>query len=339
MWKTQRTQNYLPFWSVGFFFGAMGWLINLIPIESFPTERQFWLIDISITLISVSAVTYGFLIRSFQTFNALWFFIAGFVALHWIAYFSSIQIDYGLKMAISPLYVAVCMQIIVCIIWLKGRRFNGLELAAALICQTSVIVHVARAYLYANQTSGSEQALLSVYDIVSYIVLPFVYTITGAALMVIVFNDKEASTTPLVDLKSGMLNANSLKAISSRLLWQCERSEQWVSIITCKVNHLKYLQRHYGHALAEQIMQELAKAVCDEVGDRGYVARIDNKELVILLAMADEVEAIRWGAKLHLLASQLKIINRQELVPVAVSIGHASSCNLYDYDKLRLRAQ
>lgn len=339
MWRTHRSQNYLPYWSVGFLFGVMGWLINLVAIDSFSSPRMFWLIDISLTLVSVSAVTYGFLLRTFKTFNALWFFVAGFLTLHWIAYFSSVQIDHGLKMAISPLYVAVCMQLIVCIMWLKNKHFSSLEWAVALVCETSVILHIVRAYLYSKQVTDPEDVLLSAYDVVSFIGLPFVYTATGAALMLLVFNDKEISQTPLLDLKSGVLNSQGLNEVARILMRQCERSEQWVSVVRCKVNHLRTIKRHYGHATVEQILQSLALSLSTEVANNGYVGHLANNEFVILLPMTNEVEASTWSARFHLLVDQLKVRCQRELVPVTVSLGNASSCTDYNYAKLLLEAQ
>jgi diguanylate cyclase (GGDEF)-like protein len=338
MWRTQRSQHYLVFWAIGFFVGALGWLINLIPIESFPSERLFWLVDISITIISVSAVTYGFLLRSFQSFNAIWLFIAGFIALHWIAYFSSIQIDYGLKMAISPLYVAVCMQLIVGIMWLKNKRFSSLEWAVGLVCQVSVIVHVTRAYLYSMQAVDTEQLLLSAYNIVSYLVLPAVYTATGAALIGLVVNDKETSNAPLIDLKSGTLNSQGLQQIAAPIMWNCEKSKQWVSVIACRVNHLRSIEQQYGNDITEHILHVFTKSLSDEVANRGYIGIQDNKEFVILLPMLDGVKAAAWAAKLRLIVSQLNITCRRERVPVTVGVGIASSCDDYDYDKQRTLA-
>lgn len=338
MWRKQTSQDYLPYWSVGFFFGSAGWLINLIPVERFSSEQLFWLIDISITLISVSAVTYGFFIRSFKSFNALWFFAAGFIALHWIAYFSSIKIDYGLKMAVSPLYVAVCMQIIVYIMWLKNKRFSSLEWAAALLCQVSALVHLGRAYLYSKHISGTENILFSAYDLVSFLVLPAVYTATGAALMLLVFNDKQTTDTPLVNQTNGILDSTGLQKVSGALMWQCECSKQWVSVIACRVNHLKYIKQHYGHAISEKILLTLANSLSENVGNRGYVASIDNQDFLILLAMTDETEADKWATKLQLMASQLKIDDRQQNVPVTLAVGQASSCKNYDFEKLKSRS-
>lgn len=334
MWRTQRSHNYLVYWAIGFFVGALGWLINLIPIESFPSDRFFWLVDISITLISVSAVTYGFLLRSFQSFNSIWLFIAGFIALHWIVYFSAIQIDYGLKMAISPLYVALCMQLIVVIMWLRNKRFSALEWTVALICQVSVIVHIARAYLYSIQAESPEQFLLSAYDIVSYLVLPAVYTSTGAAVIALVVIDKEISKTPLVDHKSGALNSKGLQQIAQPIMWQCENSQQWVSVIVCRVNHLRSIERQYGNAITEHIQQIFAKSLSVEVCNKGYIGNQDNKGFVILLPMLDEKKAAAWAAKLRLLVSQLHVTCRGEPVPLTLAVGIASSCHDYDYDKL-----
>ena len=147
IWFTAHRQVYLLYWSFGFLFGAIGWGINLVPVNVFGSEALFWLIDIFITLISVSGVTYGLVIRSQRSWNIIWFVFAAFIALHWIVYFSSIQNDYALKMAISPWFIAICMQLNVYIVWQKSGALSAIEKIVAVICQVSALIHALRGIL------------------------------------------------------------------------------------------------------------------------------------------------------------------------------------------------
>ena len=104
------------------------------------------------------------------------------------------------------------------------------------------------------------------------------------------------------------------------------------------MNHLKYIQQQYGKAIETQIFHTLAKALSDRVGNRGYVASIDNHDFLILLAMTDEQEADKWSTELQFMVSQLKVDESRELLPMTLAVGYASSCKHYDFEQLKTRS-
>jgi diguanylate cyclase (GGDEF)-like protein len=336
IWSSAHKQTYLLYWSFGFLFGAIGWVINLVPMSVFGLESFFWLIDIYITLISVSAVTYGLVIRSKRSWSVLWFVLAGIIALHWIIYFSSIQNDYGFKMAISPWFVAICMQLNVYILCKKSGSLSLIEKIVAVIFQMSVFIHALRGMLFVTQTSAPQQNMTSAYDIVSYLVLPANFTAIGIALLMLLIADvtERLKKGTIVDELSGTLNGRGIADISAKIMANCERAKQSVSLILIDIDHFDSIKQQYGSKARQQVLQTFIQTITNILHQGDFVGQIRNDRFVVVLPNTDEVTTLKLAERLRLSIGQISIQRRTENIRVTASLGVLSTRTTYCYDSL-----
>lgn len=341
IWRTTIKEQHLLYWAVGFLFGSFGWLINLIPTSYFPSEELFWIVDISITLISVSAVSYGLVLRSKRPLNIIWFIVGGFAALHWIVYFSSIQYDYGLKMAISPWFVAVCMQLNVYVLWRKDGVVSKIEQTVAVICQFSALIHLARGILLANQSAETEAYLLSAYDIVSYLLLPTIYTATGISLLILVIFDmsERVNNVSITDQQTGTLNRRGVEETCDKVMAHCQRSQQWVSLILTDIDNFSTIKEQYGNNAANLALMAFRDTLNSNLRKGDYIGRLEDEEFILILPVTDEAGAMQMAERMRLAVGQICVENRNQDIRFTASFGVVSSQRDYFYSILLSRAE
>jgi diguanylate cyclase (GGDEF)-like protein len=341
IWRTTVKEQYLLYWAVGFLFGSFGWLINLIPTSYFPSEELFWIVDISITLISVSAVSYGLVLRSKRPLNIIWFIVGGFAALHWIVYFSSIQYDYGLKMAISPWFVAVCMQLNVYVLWRKEGVVSKIEQTVAVICQISALIHLARGILLANQSAETEAYLLSAFDIVSYLLLPTIYTATGISLLILVIFDmsEQVNNVSITDQQTGTLNRRGVEETCEKVMAHCQRSQQWVSLILTDIDNFGTIKEQYGNNTANLALMAFRDTLNANLRKGDYIGRLEDEEFILILPVTDEAGAMQMAERMRLAVGQICVENRNQDIRFTASFGVVSSQRDYFYNILLSRAE
>lgn len=341
IWFTAYRQTYLLYWSFGFLFGALGWLINLVPMQAFGSETLFWLIDIFITLISVSGVTYGLVIRSKRSWNIVWFVFVAFIALHWIVFFTSIQNNYGLKMAIGPWFIAICMQLNAYIVWKKSGSLSAIEKIVAVICQVSALIHVARGVLLVTHSPMADQSMTSAYDIVSYLVLPANFTAIGIALLMLVIADlnKSLKTSSIVDELTHTLNRRGIADISEKVMANCQRAKQPISLILIDIDHFDSIKQQYGFDTGQQILGTFTKTITDFLHKGDFIGQLQEERFVLVLPNSDEDETLKLAERLRLAVGQISIQYRTESIRFTVSLGVLSTSTTYCYHTLIGRAE
>jgi diguanylate cyclase (GGDEF)-like protein len=322
-------------------FGALGWVINLVPMRVFGLEPFFWLIDIYITLISVSAVTYGLVIRSKRSWSILWFVLAGFIVFNWIIYFSSIQNDYGLKMAISPWFVAICMQLNVYILCKKSGSLSAIEKIVAVIFQMSVLVHTIRGMLLVTQTSTDQPSMTSAYDIVSYLVLPANFTAIGIALLMLVISDvvERLKNAAIVDELSQSLNGRGIANLSEKIMANCQRAKQPVSLILIDIDHFDSIKQQYGSNARQQVLKTFSQTITKILHKGDFIGQIRNERFVVVLPNTDETNTLKLAERLRLAIGQISIQCNSENIRITASLGVLSTRTSYCYDSLMKKAE
>lgn len=341
IWYTAHKQTYLLYWSFGFFFGAIGWVINLVPMSIFGLESFYWLIDIYITLISASAVTYGLVIRAKQSWSTLWFVLAAFIVFNWIIYFSSIQSNYGLKMAISPWFVAICMQLNVYIIYKKSGSLSAIEKIVAVLFQMSVFIHALRGMLLVTQTPTDQPSMTSAYDIVSYLVLPVNFTAIGIALLMLLISDviERFKDTSIVDELSQSLNSRGIANISAKIMANCQRAKQPVSLILIDIDHFDSIKQQYGSKARQQVLNTFSQKIANILHKGDFIGQIRNQRFVVVLPNTDETNALKLAERLRLSIGQINIQCRSENIRITASLGVLSTRTTYCYNSLMKKAE
>ncbi len=341
IWLSVHRRDYLIYWALGFLFGAIGWAINLVPIQVFGLEPFFWLIDIILTLVAVSFVTYGFVLRSGRPWKIIWFVFATFIAVIWVVYFSSFQNDFGLKMAVSPWFVAICMLLNAYIVWRKSGSLTVLEKLVAIVCFICAMIHGIRGMLLMTQTLDQIQNFASAYDIVSYLILPANYTAVGVALLLLVIADlnQRANLASIVDQQSQLLNRRGIAELSEKVMANCQRASQPISLILIDIDYFDSIRQQYGAKTKQQALSAFTKTITDILHKGDFIGQLREDRFVVVLPNMDEVKALNLAEQMRLAVGQISIQHKTESIRFTASLGVLSTRNNDSYQSVISRAE
>lgn len=341
IWQKCDQQRHILFWGTGFVFGALGWLVNLIPISLFSSEALFWLMDTMVTMISVSCVVYGFVVRAERSVHMIWFVIAAFVALNFMVYFSSIFSSNGLRMAISPIFVSLCLQLGVIVLLRRKGGMSASDKAMALIMQFSVLIHASRAYITIQQHLTQSTDLKQYLDFISFMFLPVDYTAIGIGILMIVASDlaRRNSELSITDPLTGTLNLNGIEQTAEKLMAHCQRSEQWISLILTNIDNLHSINEQYGHHVGDMVLRTFANTLATNLRTGDYIGRIGGEEFILLMPNTSDDGALHMAERLRLSTGQICLTDRGQEIRFTASFGVVSSRHEYHYNKLLSRAE
>ncbi len=341
IWQKNVPQKYILVWSVGFLFGSLGWLINLIPVSLFASEALFWLLDTMVTMISASTVCYGFVLRANRSLHIVWFVVAAFVALNVMVYYSSVQNSVELKMAVSPFFVMLCLQISSLVLWFKPKPLSPAEKVVAVIFQIGALVHLARGILTAIQAQNPDQSLQHYYELVSFLLLPAAYTAIGIGILLTIISDLSEHNNELsiTDSLTGTLNQNGIEQIAAKLMAHCQRSDQWISLILTNVDNLQSINEQYGHHAGDMVLRTFANTLTTNLRTGDYIGRVGGEEFLLLMPNTSDDGALQMAERLRLATGQICLTEREQEIRFTASFGVVSSRHEYFYSKLLSRAE
>ncbi|MDN4502197.1 GGDEF domain-containing protein [Alteromonadaceae bacterium BrNp21-10] len=339
IWRKMEGHFHHLVWSIGFLFGAMGWLINLVPVTLFASPDIHWLVDNFITLISVSAVSYGFVLRAQRAMHLIWFVVATFVSLNILIYFSAVTGAQEIKSSISPLFVALCLQLNCYILWRKEGKLTFAEVVAIGICQMGALAHILRAGVILVHAQNNDPEFLKYYDQISYMFLPFIYTGIGIAILSLTISDLHERMTNLAitDQLTGALNLTGIEKISTKVIGHCQRSNQWMSLILAKIDNYQSIHEQYGSHATDLILKSFAETLDSKLDDCDYIGRTGSDEFMLLLP--DNANADHIAEEMRLAVGQSCIIDHEQELRFTASFAVVSSQHDYCYNVLRARAE
>lgn len=99
-----------------------------------------------------------------------------------------------------------------------------------------------------------------------------------------------------------------------------------ITIVMADVNNLKYINDNFGHAIGDELLYKVGKAIKKGCWLDDIVARVGGDEFVILLPKTDAIIAETIVDRIRLLLKSEKILTYN----VSVSFGH---CTKYDINE------
>jgi diguanylate cyclase (GGDEF)-like protein len=104
-----------------------------------------------------------------------------------------------------------------------------------------------------------------------------------------------SSTDPL----TGLANRRSLVDQCPRVWRQARRDGQRVAALVLDLDHFKQLNDDFGHALGDEVLREVARALAASVRPPDVLARTGGEELVVLGLVSDPDEGRRLAERLR----------------------------------------
>ena len=129
------------------------------------------------------------------------------------------------------------------------------------------------------------------------------------------------------DFLTGTRNRNSFE----KFLSQLRNDKIDVYYFISDVNNLKETNDILGHAAGDELIQTVAKLLCDTVGDNGWVFRQGGDEFAVLWKGNDAEDFLK------LLYHKTKVMNKSRNIPVSFATGYGKildSTGMEDADKM-----
>lgn len=145
----------------------------------------------------------------------------------------------------------------------------------------------------------------------------------------------ELERTSRTDPLTGLNNRSGQEQHLQELLADPRRRP--VGVLFCDLDGFKEVNDHFGHAMGDAVLVEVAERFRSVVADRGFLARIGGDEFIVLMEAADNARLTALGRDLA--ASLEQPIQRDgHEMSMSVSVGAAWSLPDEDWRALVLRA-
>ena len=149
----------------------------------------------------------------------------------------------------------------------------------------------------------------------------------------------EIQQMAITDELTGVYNRRGLY---ERGQYEIERSRRFnhpVSILFVDVDLFKNINDQFGHNIGDQVLQQIAGRIRENVRDLDIIGRYGGDEFLVLLVESDLEEAVRIANRLLENISEQPFITASGLVTATLSIGIAELNDLdADLDSLIIRS-
>jgi diguanylate cyclase (GGDEF)-like protein len=123
---------------------------------------------------------------------------------------------------------------------------------------------------------------------------------------------------------TGLRNRRGLKVALLRELRRAERYGRDLSVLQIDVDRFKQVNDRYGHAVGDQVLQGVARALQIGVRQVDVVARVGGEEFVVVAPETPLDDALQVAERLRALVASFELPVGDQLVRVTISAGVAS---------------
>lgn len=128
----------------------------------------------------------------------------------------------------------------------------------------------------------------------------------------------------MTDVLTGLPNRRAGMAALSRFWNASQRTTQPVAALMIDVDRFKSINDQHGHAVGDQVLQEVARAMQNAARKDDSVSRIGGEEFLLVCHNADARVALLAAERLRRMVKALRIIIAGVEIQITVSIGVAS---------------
>jgi diguanylate cyclase (GGDEF)-like protein len=125
------------------------------------------------------------------------------------------------------------------------------------------------------------------------------------------------------DAKTGMLNVGAWQEESELAIDRARRRDQPLAVLLADIDHFKEVNDTHGHLTGDAVLRSLAAEMRQQVRESDLVGRFGGEEFAILLVGTTAEEACRVAERIRRGAGTVKVLSKDSVVGVTVSIGVA----------------
>jgi len=119
-------------------------------------------------------------------------------------------------------------------------------------------------------------------------------------------------------------------------LMRAARESTSLGLLMLDVDHFKGVNDRYGHAVGDQVLQEIARRITAAVRSYDFVSRCGGEEFLILLPGCDEADSRARAEHVRVAIAERPIETTEGLVAITVSIGALASRSWPNLDAMAL---
>jgi diguanylate cyclase (GGDEF)-like protein len=125
------------------------------------------------------------------------------------------------------------------------------------------------------------------------------------------------------DPKTGVLNAGAWQGEADLAIDRARRRREPLAVLLADVDHFKKVNDTYGHLTGDAVLRTLAAEMRQQVRESDLVGRFGGEEFAILLSGTTAEEACLVADRIRRGAGVVKVLTKDMIVGVTVSIGVA----------------
>ena len=125
------------------------------------------------------------------------------------------------------------------------------------------------------------------------------------------------------DPKTGVLNAGAWQGEADLAVARARRRREPLAVLLTDVDHFKLVNDTYGHLTGDAVLRTLASEMRDQVRESDLVGRFGGEEFAILLSGTTQEEAFLVADRIRRGAAVVKVLTKETIVGVTVSVGVA----------------
>ena len=125
------------------------------------------------------------------------------------------------------------------------------------------------------------------------------------------------------DPKTGVLNAGAWQGEADLAIVRARRRRQPLAVLLADVDHFKNVNDTYGHLTGDAVLRTLAAEMRQQVRESDLVGRFGGEEFAILLGGTTAEEACRVAERIRRGTGVVKVLTKDTIVGVTVSLGVA----------------
>ena len=123
------------------------------------------------------------------------------------------------------------------------------------------------------------------------------------------------------DFLSGIHNRAAIMALLGRETSRCRRTRRELGVIMADIDHFKTINDTHGHAVGDQVIQELALRMASALRPYDSVGRLGGEEFLILVPNCALREAMIVAERIRRSVATEKFVLGELVLSVTVSIG------------------
>jgi two-component system cell cycle response regulator len=149
---------------------------------------------------------------------------------------------------------------------------------------------------------------------------------------------EEIHRLAITDGLTGIANKRALVEFLERELARSKRHQRPLSLIILDIDHFKNINDEHGHLAGDQVLRNVARALCEHVGPDELLARYGGEEFAVILPESDLAKATARAESLRIGAESLVTQWEGERIRATISVGASAAEANDDITSLIARA-